>query len=693
LVLDITGYVCSDWNVRWNNLTLDAPPAADILPFSLPGAVVRTFDTPGFAGMTFYEIQSKSIISRVPAASRMPFEWTINPYRGCSHACVYCQTGDTPILMADGRTRPLSDLRVGDRIYGTVREGNYRRYVVTTVLAHWQTVKPAYRVRLADGTELTASADHRYLTDRGWKFVTGASATRKERAPASPSREREERAPASAAVASKRQAVASGHGSAGAARRPYLTTNNKLMGTGAFAGPPKDSTDYRTGYLRGIGGSRRTRLDDEVEERAREYVLGCDVTSVPYGSTGLLEWPTFPSEDWHKGFLAGIFDAEGSGSGCIRIANTDPVMLSWIQVSLARLGFDFVLEPARGRSRVYDVRVRGGLRERLRFFHTVDPAITRKRQIAGTAIKSDAPLTIESITPLGLDLPMYDITTGTGDFIANGVVSHNCFARHTHTYLDLDAGHDFDTKVVVKVNAPQLLRRELAAAKWTGAHIAMGTNVDCYQRAEGKYELMRGIIAALRDHANPFSILTKGTLITRDLDLIRQAAEVTTVGVSFSVGFINAQVWRSVEPGTPSPRRRLDAVRRFADAGFAVTVLMAPVLPGLTDTDESIDETVAAIAASGAAGVTPLTLHLRPGAREWYAAWLGRNHPHLVERYRAIYGKGSYAPNAYQRDVSARVAIAARRHGIGRQQMSDHRRLTQPDEEANPPPPEQLTLL
>src|SRR5262245_6195543 len=197
-----------------------------------------------------------------------------------------------------------------------------------------------------------------------------------------------------------------------------------------------------------------------------------------------------------------------------------------------------------------------------------------------------------------------------------------CFARNTHTYLDLDAGHDFDSKIVVKVNAPELLRRELAAPRWSGASIAMGTNVDCYQRAEGRYRLMRGILSALRDHANPFSILTKGTLITRDLDLLRQAAAVTSVGISFSVGFVDETIWREVESGTPSPRRRLDSVRQFADAGFAVTVLMAPVLPGLTDTDESIESTVDAIAAAGASSVVPITLHLRPGTREWYSAWL-----------------------------------------------------------------------
>jgi DNA repair photolyase len=262
-----------------------------------------------------------------------------------------------------------------------------------------------------------------------------------------------------------------------------------------------------------------------------------------------------------------------------------------------------------------------------------------------------------------------------------------CFARNTHTYLDLDAGRDFDSKVIVKVNAPDLLRRELASPRWGGHHIAMGTNVDCYQRAEGRYALMRGIIEALRDRANPFSILTKGTLITRDLDLLRQAAEVTSVGISFSVGFIDEEVWRAVEPGTPSPSRRLDAVRRFADAGFAVSVLMAPILPGLTDTDASIDATMAAIAAAGAAGVVPLTLHLRPGARQWYAAWLGRTHPHLVDRYQEIYGRGSYAPKAYQREVSARVAVAARRHGLHRPRMTEHRRLPETSPaEADPTP-------
>ena len=212
--------------MRWDHMRLDEPDTESgdsaagggcgtgDQPLFARGAVTRTFDTPGFRGMTFYEIQAKSIVNRVPATSRMAFTWTINPYRGCQHACVYCMSPDTPILMADGRTKPLANVRVGDKIYGTVRRGYYRRYAITTVLAHWSTVKPAYRITLADGTQLIASGDHRFLTERGWKHVTGAEQ--------------------------------------GPLQRPFLTVNNKLMGTGGFAEPPKDTVDYRRGYLCGM---------------------------------------------------------------------------------------------------------------------------------------------------------------------------------------------------------------------------------------------------------------------------------------------------------------------------------------------------------------------------------------------------------------------------------------------------------
>jgi DNA repair photolyase len=240
-----------------------------------------------------------------------------------------------------------------------------------------------------------------------------------------------------------------------------------------------------------------------------------------------------------------------------------------------------------------------------------------------------------------------------------------CFARNTHTYLDFDAGHDFDSQIVVKINAPQVLRRELARGSWQREHVAMGTNMDCYQRAEGRYRLMPEIIEALAAADTPFSILTKGTLILRDLPLLKEAAQRVKVGLSFSIGFVDEQLWRLVEPGTPSPRRRLEAVRTLHESGLGCGVMMAPILPYLTDSPSRLRETVAAIAESGARSVIPIPLHLRPGAREWYVSWLTANFPDLLDRYRALFRGGSYTLKSYQRRITDQVAQYAREFGIG----------------------------
>ena len=674
--------------MRWDNLRIDSTSGNDADPASAGGtpvggtlpliernAVVRTFDTPGFRGMTFYEVQAKSIVSKVPASSMVPFTHTINPYRGCQHACSYCCAGFTPILMADGSAKPLAEVRVGDAIYGTVREGHYLRYTITNVLAHWSTVKPAYRVTLEDGTELVASGDHRFLTERGWKHVTGAEQ--------------------------------------GTDQRPFLTTNNKLMGFGGLPEPPKESADYRRGYLCGVvrgdgrlrSGRYQNRLgqtytanqfrlaltDTEALDRTRGYLgrVGIGVTEFAFapasetrramtaiGCSGrdqvraielLIGWPSDPEPDWLKGFLAGIFDAEGGYSqGVWRVSNTDPEIIKWTCIGLDELNLSYVIEPSVRPNGLTVVRLLGGLKEAMRFFHATDPAISRKRSIEGVAIKSDAKLRVTAIEPLGLEMPMYDITTGTGDFIANGVVSHNCFARNTHTYLDLDAGQDFNSKVIVKVNAPELLRAKLSSRGWAGEHIAMGTNVDCYQRAEGRYELMRGIIAALRDAHNPFSILTKGTLILRDLDLLLESAEVTDVGLNVSAGFVDRDLWRAIEPGTPAPQRRLDACAALNDAGLRCGVLMGPVVPYLSDSPAQLEAAVRQAAAAGAAHVTPIVLHLRPGAREWFLGWLREAHPALAPRYAELYGRGAYARKDYQARITAEVRELAQRYGVGR---------------------------
>jgi len=262
-----------------------------------------------------------------------------------------------------------------------------------------------------------------------------------------------------------------------------------------------------------------------------------------------------------------------------------------------------------------------------------------------------------------------------------------CFARPTHTYLDMDAGRDFETKIVVKVNAPEVLRRELAAKRWKGEPIAMGTGTDPYQRVEGRYRLMRGIIEALIDHRNPFSILTKGTLITRDLDLLVRAADVAPVSAAFSIGTMDEDVWRETEPGTPSPRARIEALRTLVDAGIETGVLMAPVLPGLSDRPDQLRAVVEAALDAGASHVSPIMLHLRPGVREEFMPWLEEHHPDLVDRYVRMY-RTPYGPRA-DRDA---LADAVREAESGRAPQRDRavrRRRPAP----RPAPAEQLPLF
>jgi DNA repair photolyase len=230
-----------------------------------------------------------------------------------------------------------------------------------------------------------------------------------------------------------------------------------------------------------------------------------------------------------------------------------------------------------------------------------------------------------------------------------------CFARNTHTYLDLDAGADFDRQIVVKTNIADVLRRELARPRWTREHVAMGTNTDPYQRAEGRYRLMPPVIAALAGSRTPFSILTKGTLLSRDLPLLSAAAERVKVGVSISLGLLDEELHRTLEPGTPTPRARLDLIRRIRAAGLSCGVLVAPILPYLTDSDADLEALVSELAAAGATSISGIALHLRPGAREWFLPWLRRTHPELVDRYSQLYARGAYVPKAYSEDLQRRL--------------------------------------
>jgi DNA repair photolyase len=453
--------------MRWDNLLGEEQQH---LPGYRDPAVIRRFDAPEALDMRFYEIHAKSVLNRVPAASRMPFRWTINPYRGCSHACVYCQRGESEILMADGGVRPLAEVKAGDEIYGTERRGPRPRLVKTRVLDQWSTVKPAFRIALEDGTELVASGDHRFLTEEGWKHVEDAKL--------------------------------------GESWRPHLTLADKLVGAESHLG-------------------------------------------------------------------------------------------------------------------------------------------------------------VRSIEPLRGSMPLYDITTGTGDFIANGVISHNCFARPTHTYLDFNAGGDFEREIVVKVNAPEVLRAELAKPSWRHEHVAMGTNTDPYQWVEAKYRLMPGIWEALRDSGTPCSVLTKSPLLLRDLDLMLDVAKHTEISAALSVPTIDEKVWRATEPHTPSPRARLEAVAELNRAGITTGVLVAPLMPGINDSPEQVAEIVRIATEAGATHIGGIALHLRGEVRDVFFDWLKAHRPELVERYEELYARGAYAPSEERKRLARLLRTPERKPGEG----------------------------
>lgn len=673
--------------VRWSNLTLKQEGPQRTLPGYRDPAAVRRFEAPEALDTRFYEVRAKSVLNKVPPASQMPFRWTVNPYRGCSHACTYCAWGGTLVLMADGRNRKLEDLAVGDRIVGTRREGRYRRFVETEVLAKWSSIKPAWQVELADGTKLITSGEHRFLSDRGWKHVEGAEW--------------------------------------GPLQRSHITEGNTLLGPGGSVEPPLKDDDYRRGYLTGmirgdgtLGTYRYTRprrssdvhhcfrlalADQEALVRSQRYLDDFEVETDRFVLAAaterrrevtavrtqrrlgverireLIEWPLAPSPSWTKGFLAGIFDAEGSCGQVIRIASADPEIIEKVASGLDAMGFDIEIESRTGTPVKY-VRLRGGLPEQMRFLLGTDPAITRKRTIQGRALKCKSRLRVVSVRPLRMAMRMYDITTGTEDFIANGVVSHNCFARPTHTYLGFDAGRDFEREIVVKINAPEVLRAELARPGWSGEHVALGTNTDPYQWVEGRYRLMEGIWEALRDAANPCSVLTKSPLLLRDTRLLRQIAARTSITACLSIPTLDERAWRATEPRSPHPRARLEAVAELNRAGIPTGVLIAPLMPGINDSPAQVEPLLEAAEQAGARSLGAIALHLRGEVRGVFMGWLAQARPDLVPRYEELYARGAYAPVSERR----RLAGLVRRRTAGPQVL--RRFGHSPPEQSGPEP-------
>jgi DNA repair photolyase len=410
---------------------------------------------------------SRSIISRNDSPD-IGFSQSINPYRGCEHGCIYCAAGDTAILMADGTSKRLDQVQVGDEVIGTARVERVRRFKKTRVRAHWSVMKPAWRVTLKNGVQLTTGADHRFLSVDGWRYVA--------------------------------------RDLAGGARRRCLAPACKLLG-------PAPGRPYGHG----------------IEGREVIAAAGLDVTR---------------------------------------------------------------------------------------------------------------------IEPLDVAMRLYDITTGTGDFIANGVVSHNCYARPSHAYVGLSPGLDFETKLFFKQDAARLLEAELSAPRYRCSPIMLGANTDPYQPLEKSLQVTRSILEVLLRCKHPVNITTKGALVARDVDLLKELARDGLINVMFSIPTLSNDMKRVLEPRAAAPAARLKAMRVLADAGVPVGVLVAPIIPVLTEHEiESVLE-AAREAGASLAGYTILRLpwEVKDLFREWLAEHFPERAAHVMSVVRAMRGERDNDP-------------------------------------------------
>jgi DNA repair photolyase len=466
---------------------------------------------------------ARSILNRNDSPD-IGFDVSINPYRGCEHGCVYCLSGDTAVLLPNGRTTALAELAIGDEICGTLRLGHDRKLVATRVLAHWKTCTQAFGITLANGTMLVASGDHRFLTQHGWKFVT-----------------------------------------ADEAGRPHLTTNDALLGP----------------------------------------------EPVPV--------------------------AGDSGDG-----------------------------------------------------------------ILSAHLTSVAGLRVACIEPLPGRRELYDITTGTGDFIANGAVSHNCYARPGHSYVNLSPGLDFETKLFYKQGAAALLDAELRRRSYVCKPVNIGASTDPYQPIERKLRVTRSLLEVLARFRHPVTIVTKSALIERDLDLLTDLARDDLVNVFVSITTLDAELKRTLEPRAPSPQARLRAVRALNDAGIPVGVLVAPVIPAVNDAE--IEKIVGQCAAAGARTCGYVVLRLPYEVKDLFRQWLDAHLPlraaHVMSLVQDMRGGRDNDPRFGTRMkgegpvaelIRTRFHAACRRHGLAQARTmaslsTVHFRVPEPDTA-------QLTLL
>jgi DNA repair photolyase len=425
--------------------------------------------------------------------------------------------------------------------------------------------------------------------------------------------------------------------------------------------------DYRAGYIAGLSlgdgtfryepGWRSDRLgfpqaywrvalaDDEPLERLVAYLacFGVEAHVRPFSAAtpnrrplrqvsvrslqrlgiirGLLQAESNDAR-WRRGFLAGFFDAEGCNSDSLRLSQKDIGVLERVRRYAQSLGFDFRLEPRPGVAST--LRLVGRLVDRVRFFSLCRPAIARK---VGALFGREMNLDAEPVRALevGSATDVVDIQTSTGTFYAAGLATHNCYARPTHEYLGFSAGLDFERRIMVKDDAPELLRKTFVSPRWEPQVVALSGNTDCYQPVERKLALTRRCLEVFAEFRNPVSAITKSALVARDADLFAELARHGAAQVFLSVTTLDPELARRMEPRAARPDRRIDAIATLAAAGVPVGVMVAPVIPGLNDAE--IPRILMAAAQAGARSASWVLLRLPKPVDELFDGWLAERFP------------------------------------------------------------------
>ncbi len=619
----------------------------------------------------FYHDPSRTLLATNDSPD-IPFDTSLNPYRGCEHGCAYCLAPETPVLFADLRWRPLAEVRVGDAIVGfdeTPPAGGVRKLRRAVVEAVWESRKPTVRI-VTRSSEVVTTADHRWLQARDFRWSRTSQLARGRRLRSLP--------------------VVGDEPEDDDYRLGYV--NGMTLGDGTFRFEPgwrSDKLGFPQSYwrvalvdreplerlstclagfgvdvpIRGFdGGPRAPRPLQKVETRAlRQLAVLHDL---------LRKDP--PTRGFRRGFLAGFFDAEGSNGSSLRFSQKDRRVLRRVQRYAASLGFETRLEP---REPTSALRLVGSTAERLRFFSTIRPALTRKVDRLFGCRPATRPEPIEAVEP-GPVRDVVDIQTSTGTFYAAGLATHNCYARPTHEYLGFSAGLDFETRILVKSDAPELLRKKLSSKGWKPQVVALSGVTDAYQPAEQKLRITRRCLEVFAEFRNPVGIVTKSALVARDVDLLSEMAAWNGAVVQVSLTTLDDGLRRALEPRTASPRRRLEAIRTLADAGVPVGAMIAPIIPGLNDAE--VPALVEAAAGAGARSASPIVLRLPHGLAPLFEDWLERHFPErrekVMNRVRSIRGGRVNDPRFHSRmrgsglfadQIHGLFELARRRAGLG----------------------------